>query len=147
MGLRRIGALCSLLFFAILCALAQAAGKDYYKILQIARGADDATIKKAYKRMALCVLVPRIQAHLSDNKSPAETLGLPRCRKYHPDKNPDNKEEAAQKFAEVREGDFVSSTARCVCSHCKHRSTLVSTRLRLAASMIRSRVPLWATWS
>lgn len=53
MGLRRFGAFCSLLFVLFSCALVEA-GKDYYKILQISRGADDATIKKAYKRMALC---------------------------------------------------------------------------------------------
>lgn len=49
-------------------------GKDYYKILDIDKKANDETIKKAYKRQAM---------------------------KWHPDKNPDNQEEAAKKFKDV----------------------------------------------
>ena len=30
-------------------------GKDYYQSLGISRGADDATIKRAYRKLALCV--------------------------------------------------------------------------------------------
>lgn len=56
MGFRRARGLCSLLFVLLFCALVEA-GKDYYRILQISKGADDATIKKAYKRMALCVTI------------------------------------------------------------------------------------------
>lgn len=52
MGLGRVGALLVLLLSLVVCGLVDA-GKDYYQILQISRGADDATIKKAYKRMAL----------------------------------------------------------------------------------------------
>lgn len=51
------------------------AKRDYYEILGVDRGADAAAIKKAYRKVAL---------------------------KYHPDKNPDNKE-AEDKFKEAAE--------------------------------------------
>jgi DnaJ-class molecular chaperone len=49
-------------------------GRDYYEILGIDKNADDKTIKKAYKTLA---------------------------NKVHPDKNPNNIEEATEKFKEV----------------------------------------------
>lgn len=49
---------------------------DYYKILEINRNADQDTIKKAYKTLAL---------------------------KWHPDRNPNNKDEAEKKFKEISE--------------------------------------------
>ncbi len=57
--------------------------EDYYDILGISKGASDAEIKKAYRKMAL---------------------------KYHPDKNPDNKE-AEEKFKQAAEAYEVLSNA------------------------------------
>jgi len=52
---------------------------DYYKLLGIDKGASDAVIKKAYRKLA---------------------------RKYHPDLNPNNKK-AEQKFKEINEANEV----------------------------------------
>lgn len=53
------------------------AGKrDYYEVLGVEKNASDDEIKRAYRRLA---------------------------KKYHPDANPDNKEEAEAKFKEVNE--------------------------------------------
>ena len=49
--------------------------RDYYEILNVSRDADQDEIKKAYRELA---------------------------RKYHPDKNPDDKE-SAEKFKEATE--------------------------------------------
>lgn len=50
--------------------------KDYYQILGLTKNATEDEIKKAYKKLAI---------------------------KYHPDKNPENPEEAAKKMAEINE--------------------------------------------
>src|SRR5690348_3370017 len=55
--------------------------RDYYEILSIVRTADDDTIKKAYRKLAL---------------------------QYHPDRNPGNKE-AEEKFKEAAEAYAVLS--------------------------------------
>jgi molecular chaperone DnaJ len=57
--------------------------RDYYEVLSVAREADDATIKKAYRKLAM---------------------------KYHPDRNPDNPE-AEFKFKEASEVYSVLSDA------------------------------------
>ncbi|KAJ3035649.1 hypothetical protein HDV00_003589 [Rhizophlyctis rosea] len=57
-------------------------GKDYYKILGVAKDAGDDALKKAYRKAAL---------------------------KWHPDRNPNNKEEADKKFKEVSEAYEVLS--------------------------------------
>ncbi|OHT10235.1 DnaJ subfamily B member 4 [Tritrichomonas foetus] len=51
-------------------------GKDYYAILGVPRDADAAALKKAYRKLAM---------------------------KWHPDKNPNNQEEAQAKFQEISE--------------------------------------------
>uniref|UniRef100_A0A5K3ERR7 J domain-containing protein n=1 Tax=Mesocestoides corti TaxID=53468 RepID=A0A5K3ERR7_MESCO len=55
---------------------------DYYSVLKVDRNADGETIKKAYRKLAL---------------------------KWHPDKNPDNKEEAERRFKLVSEAYEVLS--------------------------------------
>ena len=50
--------------------------RDYYEVLGVDKNATDDELKKAYRKMA---------------------------KKYHPDANPDNKEEAEKKFKEVNE--------------------------------------------
>jgi thiol-disulfide isomerase/thioredoxin len=50
------------------------AGEDYYKLLGVPRDADEKAIKKAFKKLSL---------------------------KYHPDKNPDNKEESEKMFMKI----------------------------------------------
>ncbi|KAG8067237.1 hypothetical protein GUJ93_ZPchr0005g14271 [Zizania palustris] len=65
---RWIGALLFLLHF-----VAAVAGKSYYDVLQVPKGASEDQIKRSYRKLAL---------------------------KYHPDKNPNN-EEATKRFAEI----------------------------------------------
>ena len=50
--------------------------RDYYEVLGVGKNATDEELKKAFRKLA---------------------------KQYHPDANPDNKEEAEQKFKEVNE--------------------------------------------
>ena len=56
--------------------------KDYYDILGVKKDATEQEIKKAYRKLAI---------------------------KWHPDKNPDNKEEAEERFKEISEAYSVLS--------------------------------------
>uniref|UniRef100_A0A7S1ID67 J domain-containing protein n=1 Tax=Eutreptiella gymnastica TaxID=73025 RepID=A0A7S1ID67_9EUGL len=58
---------------------------DYYKVLGVSRDAEENDINRAYKKLAL---------------------------KYHPDKNPDNREKAEENFKKVSEAYDVLSDAK-----------------------------------
>ncbi|CAD6251117.1 unnamed protein product [Miscanthus lutarioriparius] len=60
-------------------------GVDYYKVLQVERGASDVELKKAYRKLAM---------------------------KWHPDKNPSNKKEAEAKFKQISEAYEVLSDSQ-----------------------------------
>ena len=58
------------------------AKRDYYEVLGVDKNVSDDELKKSFRRLA---------------------------KKYHPDANPDNKEEAERKFKEVNEAYEVLS--------------------------------------
>lgn len=60
-------------------------GRDFYKILGVPKDADEAAIKKAYRKQAI---------------------------KWHPDKNPDNLKEAEAKFKDIAEAYEVLTDAK-----------------------------------
>ena len=56
-------------------------GTDYYNVLKVNRNATEEDLKKSYRRLAM---------------------------KWHPDKNPNNKKEAENKFKQISEAYEVS---------------------------------------
>lgn len=58
---------------------------EYYEILGVGKGATEVEVKKAYRQLAL---------------------------KWHPDKNPDKKDEAEAKFKQIGEAYFVLSNSK-----------------------------------
>lgn len=61
---------------------------DYYKVLEVNKNATTADIKKAYRKLAL---------------------------KWHPDKNPENQDEANRKFKEISEAYEILSDGKFSC--------------------------------
>ena len=75
--------LCILIFFIVpILSKKTDDENDYYKILGVKKEATEAEIKKAYRKLAL---------------------------KWHPDKNPNNREEAEEKFKKINEAYSVLS--------------------------------------
>jgi len=60
-------------------------GTDYYNVLKVNRNATEEDLKKSYRRLAM---------------------------KWHPDKNPNNKKEAENKFKQISEAYEVSILRR-----------------------------------
>jgi len=73
LNMRRVSALSLFIFLLLLLVVAVEGGRDFYRILGLARGASERQIKKAYRKMAQI---------------------------YHPDKNK-NDEEAQKKFVDI----------------------------------------------
>ena len=83
MKLLNIINLCILIFFIVpILSKKTDDENDYYKILGVKKEATEAEIKKAYRKLAL---------------------------KWHPDKNPNNREEAEEKFKKINEAYSVLS--------------------------------------
>ena len=60
--------------------------RDYYEVLGVSKTATDDELKKAYRKLA---------------------------KQYHPDANPNNKEEAEKKFKEINEARIWRRCWRC----------------------------------
>lgn len=87
-------------------------GSDFYKILGVPRSADSKKIKKAYRKLAL---------------------------KWHPDKNPDNQEEAEAKFREITEACTLGRARPHLLSSLRVASTCLSCLAASHHPRIRSR--------
>ena len=83
--------------------------RDYYEVLGVDRGADEATIKKAYRQLA---------------------------KKYHPDMNPGDKE-AEKKFKEASEAYAVLSDAAELLGHDHAHNAQIEQLLDVLAGVSR----------
>jgi preprotein translocase subunit Sec63 len=72
---------CLVAFLVILCGCGALAGRDFYRILGVSRGATEREIKKAYKRLA---------------------------KEHHPDIHKNNAE-STKKFRDISEGTLECS--------------------------------------
>jgi hypothetical protein len=148
---RRAAAALRAACLALLVAAA-AAGKDLYSVLGISRGADEATIKKNYHKLALCVARAGGAGVICKSKAGGGRMFVlcpggrscgERCvcgeaeaccwrrRKWHPDKNPTNKEAAEAQFREARaRGGCPRATRRRTHAHATHASCTTPRHLR-----------------
>tara|TARA_R110002050_G_scaffold52260_1_gene119432 strand:+ start:762 stop:971 length:210 start_codon:yes stop_codon:yes gene_type:complete len=67
-------------------------GKDYYQVLGVPRDANEAALKKAYRKLVM---------------------------KWHPDKNKDNEKVAEEKFKDIAEAYDVSDALLCSIFFCR----------------------------
>jgi molecular chaperone DnaJ len=84
-------------------------GKDYYNILEVDKTASERDIKKSYRKLSM---------------------------KYHPDKNPDNKE-SEDKFKEIAEAYSIISN--------KEKGRIM---IRLVTLMVnpKTHLGIWVVW-
>ena len=87
--------------------------RDYYEVLGLQKGASDAEIKSAFRKMAM---------------------------KYHPDRNPDDKE-AEEKFKEVNEAYSILSDPDK-----KSKYDIIWSRRRGSQCRLRRRWVQWVWW-
>ncbi len=129
-------AMLRLLFLLASCAVLAIAGKDYYEVLQVPRGASDSQIKRSYRKLALqyhpvgggCSwsLTSGHVAHKISMRLQDKVTGTD-----------DEKAAAAKRFAEINNGEWHGVHMRTAPSiitacaqptkHCRTRASAKST--------------------